>query len=156
MRGLLQRKCDLRIHLRIFHGLFIRDRIHPVTIKCRGTCGIIFCTSVFHEKNRLTVKCQKYIHLSVVDVTTLVWSRVVVIHFFLLVDHVFDLCWIGYNYVPTGGVVISEFGHCDGQHYKVMEYGVPRCVIIHKVSDGCCCCWVVLYPYENLVSVSTS
>ena len=67
--------------LRIFHVVFIHNGIHPVTIKCSDTCGILFCPIVFHGENRPTVKCQNDIHLIHVDVTILVWSSVVVIHF---------------------------------------------------------------------------
>ena len=130
--------CSLGGRLKIFHGVFIYNGVPKVTIKFSGTCVIIFFPSLFYGENRPAAKYQNMIHLSGVDVTTLVWSRVVAMHFVLLVDHVFDLCQIVYHQVPTGGVVISEFGHCNSGQSKVMDYGVPRHVVIHKVSGGCC------------------
>ena len=124
----------------IFHGLFFYNGIHPVTIKCSGTCGIIFCPRIFYGKNRPAVKYQNVIHLSGVDGTILVWYSVVTTHFVLLIDHVFDMCQIGYNYIPTSVVFFSDFGHCNIRQFNVMEYDVPRHVVIYKVSGGCCCC----------------
>ena len=92
---------------------------------------------MFYGENRPTVRCHNAIRFSGVDVITLVWSRLVVIQVVLLVYHFFDLCWIGYHYVPTVGVVVSECGHYNSQQSKIMEYGVPRHIAVHKFSDGC-------------------
>ena len=45
-----QKECVLGFFLRIFHGLFIYNGIHPVAIKCSSTCGIIFLPSIFYGK----------------------------------------------------------------------------------------------------------
>ena len=34
---------------------------------------------------------------------------------------------------------MSEFGHCDIQKSKVMEYDIPRRVVVHEFSGGFCC-----------------
>ena len=36
---------------------------------------------------------------------------------------------------------MSEFGHCDIQKSKVMEYDIPRRVVVHEFSGGFCCCF---------------
>ena len=59
--GRYQKFCALESHIIILHEVFIQNGIHPVTIKCSDTCGIIFLPSVFHGKKSPMVKYQNAI-----------------------------------------------------------------------------------------------
>ena len=83
--GRYQKICALESHIIILHEVFIQNGIHPVTIKCSDTCGIIFHPRIFYGKKRPVVKCQNVIRFSGIDVTTMIWSSVVEIIFF---------CWL--------------------------------------------------------------